>query len=289
MHQLFRNPLWAAQKIQQKTIKDGPGMIRGYCNPHDIQWKSSLDFFANTCPQTKLIVTMRHPVLWFESFYNYRMANGHQWAVGAVGTSPNELIRRGINIKKPNYVNSSTGAFHRFLAILGKTRLDYDEMDLLHGWYDQPSDFRRNNFTEDGSVGENNGRVQDQTRIQNHIFLMDVSQLSDRNTASMEQLGRDLSQFLGLSSPLPKTIPHANSVSSTLERNKESRKKMMNICDIELRPIHDEMMLVARNASAWIRNYFLKSPDVTFSENLVHALEGWNIDPCDAREQKTLK
>ena len=38
-------------------------------SPHDIQYPDTVAFFRNMAPQTKLIVAIRHPVLYFESFF----------------------------------------------------------------------------------------------------------------------------------------------------------------------------------------------------------------------------
>ena len=43
--------------------------VNGYKNPHDIQYATILRFLRNKLPETKLVVTIRHPVRFFESFY----------------------------------------------------------------------------------------------------------------------------------------------------------------------------------------------------------------------------
>ena len=269
----------AARAIQDKTIKFGPGTSRGYCNPHDVQWPGSLDFYTNTCQRTKLVVIVRHPVLWFESFYNYRRIRGEDWSVK--GDGPNDLITRGNN-KKGNYVNSSSGAFHKWLAVLGKTSLNKHEMDLLNGWYNHTDEFRNRTKTIVNGVSQN----ANMTRVENPMFIMDISQLAEKNTTLKQQLNHDLQMFLELSGPLPAELPHSNSGASRLKHNKKREALMMNICDEEMEPIHNEMLLVARNASSWMNQYFLNSPDVSYSGNLRDIIEGWKIDPCIARTIK---
>ena len=272
----FRNPMVAAANIQKKTIKNGPGEKRGYVNPHDIQWPTALDFYTQTCPNTKLVVLIRHPVLWFESFYNYRKLYGDEWAIKG---EPNELIKR-VQPTKGNYVNSASGAFHKWLAVLGKTELNEDEMDLLNGWYNSTDEFR------DKTIDANDDELQWMTKVKNPVFVMDILQLGDKNTTHMQQLSNDLSGFLGLSGPLASEIPHSNSASAGVKRNKKRTNLMIDICDEELKPIHDEMMLVARNASLWINKYFLESSEVSYSGNLKEIVEGWQVDPCIQRSSQ---
>ena len=128
------NPLPTVNKIQTTIIKaGGPGIIRGYENPHDIQWAGSLDFYTNSCPLTKLVVIVRHPILWFESVYNYRKIKGESWAIRG---EPNDLIVRHHDRHwGGTHVNSHNDAFHYWLAVLGKTEFSDEELALLEGWY----------------------------------------------------------------------------------------------------------------------------------------------------------
>jgi len=111
-----------------KIAKSGPGKLRGYENPHDIQWENSANFFRHSCPNTNLIVSLMHPVTWFESFYNYRIIHHEDWSIHG---TPNELITP-LPGPKPVYITSANGAFHRFLAVLGKTPRGDEEVELLN-------------------------------------------------------------------------------------------------------------------------------------------------------------
>lgn len=44
---------------------------RGYKAPNDIRTPSALDSLRTYWPRTKLVIGVRHPVKWFESYYNY--------------------------------------------------------------------------------------------------------------------------------------------------------------------------------------------------------------------------
>jgi len=60
--------------------------------------------------------------------------------------------------------------------------------------------------------------------------------------------------FVGLPTPLANEIPKKNT--------RKRLSGLMDICDSKYEPIHDEMMLIARNASTWIREYFVKICDI---------------------------
>jgi hypothetical protein len=49
---------------------------RGYKAPRDITSVNALRAFGRYFPHTKLIIGVRHPVLWFQSFYNFRVRGG---------------------------------------------------------------------------------------------------------------------------------------------------------------------------------------------------------------------
>jgi hypothetical protein len=57
-------------------LEPGYHYKRGYKAPRDITNANALTAFATYFPTTKLIIGVRHPVLWFQSFYNYRVRGG---------------------------------------------------------------------------------------------------------------------------------------------------------------------------------------------------------------------
>jgi hypothetical protein len=63
--------------VRLYNLKPGRAYKRGYKAPRDLIMGESLQALAKYWPKTKLIVGLRHPVLWFESFYNFRMHNGY--------------------------------------------------------------------------------------------------------------------------------------------------------------------------------------------------------------------
>jgi hypothetical protein len=252
------DPLRIASQIQRLIQQHGPG-VTGYRNPHDLQYDTMLDFFRNTCPMTKQLVTVRHPLLWFESFYNYRKLRNEAWSIKS---EPNNLIGKICN-EDPANVCADTGAFHRYLSKLGKTPLaGREELELLN-------------------VVENHRPTP--PRLSNPIFLLEISQLNDSNETRLAQLGKDIRVYLGLKAPMP-PIPHANSASQLIDGKQKPKRlnETIDICDSQYQPIHSHMMQIARNASSWIREYFLNSTDVVVSsrDHMTSLLESWMTDPC---------
>jgi hypothetical protein len=255
------NPKKVSEGISKIVQKEGPG-VTGYRNPHDIQYPKVLAFHRNTCPRTKHIVTIRHPLLWFESFYNYRNNGKGKWSIK---DEPNKLMGRVCN-RNPAYVCADNGAFHRYLVKLGKTPLDDPgELELLSEFKDE---FVRHPPT-----------------FENPLFLVETSQLNDANATRDTQLRHDIQTYLGLKHPMP-PIPHSNSMAAKLKAKPKRAAKAFNICDPQYEPIHSKMMQVAKDASLWIRNYFLKSSSVTVSSpnHFEELLESWLIDPYEMRE-----
>jgi len=165
------------------------------------------------------------------------------------------------------------GRFHNYLAELGKTSLrSTEELDLLDAdsWGQVPS------------FGQTNFRLKTSStrKLDNPIFLVEVSQLNDDNSTRRDRLNRDLQKFLGLSRPIPVDVPHANHA-------RKISKGHIDICSPNYQIIRDEMLLIARNASIWIRNYFLQSEDVTVSlpEYVDELLRSWFDDPCKYRKE----
>jgi hypothetical protein len=146
--------------------------------------------------------------------------------------------------------------FHVHLDHLGKTaRTTPEELALLGG------DDRRHHGLP---------------RANNRVFLYESSQLHDANATRANQHLLDLQHFLGLSHPL-------SPIGAKGVKRDAVQPGMIDICDAQYKPIRVELMKNAVQASRWIREYFLSSPDVTVSspEYFRRLLEEWMQDPCD--------
>ena len=204
-------------------------------------------YFRRYWSKTVLIVGVRHPIKWFQSFYNFRVRKGHRDM-----PPPEKLI--GQCIEDAQGVCTSRGNFATGLAIFGKTNnSDPHEQSLI--------------------------RVRDKhqwiTRIDNPIFLYHTNQLPvyDQNRTRVDQFMVDIQNYLGLEEPMPE---------AESEFSSREKFKAINICEKEWDPVRAELLLEGRRASRWIRHYFLKSSQVFVSnqDHFEELLKEWELDPC---------
>jgi hypothetical protein len=226
-----------------------PEGIRGYKAPRDIHNPKAIDSFAKHWPETKLVIGLRHPVLWFESFYNYRSRTG-------INLPPAEQLI-GKCISAAYNVCTEEITYHDHLSLLGKTpRTDPAELALLSPL---PKVRRQ------------------QTTLKNHIFLYEITQMHDPN----EQFRKDLQSYLGMKQMIAP-------LQESEELHGDRQPNEIDICEDRYVDLRRELMKIARNSSVWIRSYFLKSADVHTSNQVEFEtlLEKWDADPCESRTAK---
>jgi hypothetical protein len=234
---------------QMYSLPAGSKYKRGYKAPSDIVNAKALDAIAEYFPSCKLVVGLRHPVLWFESFYNFRVGAGYDMPVGS---SIGKCGAAGHNV-----LCTDEARFHLHLNNLGKTnQTSPDEVKLLTPSLSKTS----------------KPKVQP---MRNQVFLYEISQLHDEDETRAYTYRRELGNFLGLKRGL-----------SPIVHRKHSRRNTTNpldICEDQYRPLRKTLMNIARPASEWIRSYFMQSPEVVVSSpdyfNLL--LLDWMEDPCD--------
>ncbi|KAL7462737.1 hypothetical protein ACHAXS_003113 [Conticribra weissflogii] len=231
--------------------------LRGLKCPQDISSDWSMQNYAKYFPRTKLIIGVRHPIMWFESLYNFRVSNvpwkkmlhTSQLTRGCIGGS------QGVCAWRAN--------FHDFLSRLGKTPMTApSERELLFLGLDAL-----------------------QTPV-GPVFLYEVSQLTESDDGGIrsEQFRRDLGNFLGLSTeipPFPK-IDTSGRFDSVPGMKRLTDDGKINICDTEHHKIREVLMQKAKLSSVWIRDYFLQSDDVFVSSRkyFINIIETWMYDPC---------
>ena len=224
---------WEPNNKTDRPIK------RGYKAPNDIR-SPALIYLHQYWPRTKLIVGVRHPVTWFESYYNF---NSRQ---GGHPMGPAENL---IGDKLPDHAR-----FHVHLSRLGKTPLaDPRERELL-------------------GASDNDPPV----RMENPVFLYDVSQPFDAREGRDEIYRKDLQEFLDLTAPLPPIKTR----SKTSSRNYHYA---IDICEEKYRELRAQLVEDGTTAAAWIAEYFLPLADVTVSspQHFQETLNSWSTDPCD--------
>ena len=243
---------------QMYALPEGDHYKRGYKAPRDIHNPRALNAFAKYFPKTKLIVGLRHPVLWFESFYNYRTRNNF--------TLPetDELI--GNCIDTAANVCTEEIRYMDHLSILGKTdRTSPEELALL------------------SPINPKQQRLS--SLFQNEVFLYEISQLDEVDLEMASQYRKDLQQFLGLDEPLSPIEEKLNAWEDSDFRDLE-----IDICDDIHEAVRADLMDIATKSSLWLRKYFVASPDVHVSspQRFNELLEAWMIDPCIERRTNGL-
>lgn len=242
---------------------------------------------SNDFNSTKLIVSIRHPVFWFQSLYNQRL---HQRSRRK--DTSRELRGKEPHLKKKSRKSmpspwdavgckktytqglcTDRAEFHRYLARFAKTAMDTaEELETLrhYGCGDTVPKIKN------CALSDEDGVLKPLAPFGGKIFVIELSQIRARK----DELRRDLSDYLGLD--LPDMSPLSNKGYVFDEA--------IDICDGQYKDIRDVLLMHARRSSRWILDYFLQSPDVLVSsrEYFVETLENWGKDPCDSR-RKTLE
>ena len=209
---------------------------------------------------TRLVMGLRHPVLWFESFYNYRVNNWH----GQPGfnekpiPSPFELTGKG---KHWRDVSVKHARFDIYMKQLAKVSLTEKEMK--------------------GMLNHDNMFPKRMSPNPYKIFMLTMEQIADRNDRRRMKFQEDLQKFLKLRAPLEDfaSLPIRNSSNSTYSER-------INICDKKFASIRFQLVKQGKQASKWVINKFMKSPDVIVSnpEFIKSTIRDWGSDPCKKKE-----
>ena len=234
---------------------------RGFKCPQDMSSDWSLPNYSRTFPNVSLVVGIRHPLAFFQSLYNFRVAT----TPGANILPPDKLT--GMCVRGSLGVCAWRASFADFLSRAGKTPLNTPEERALLPL----------NLT---AVGKGGGV--------GRVFLYELSQLSDDggNSNRSEEFRRDLSAFLGLRGALG-PIPRLGIEDVALYGDgfilEGGGGSLVDRCDEEHGKIRAVLIEKARRSSEWIRNYFLESDEVVVSSRdfLVETLRGWMEDPCE--------
>jgi hypothetical protein len=239
------------QALPHDTSKDR--MPRGLKCPQDLSSDFSLPNYERYFGQTKLIIGIRSPLSFFESFYNFR----------AVNTPWKELLPTSKLAKR--CIPGSLGicgwraSFVDFLYKMGKTEGTLKERELL--------ELKLNRVNHVGDA-----------------FIYELGQLSDTNQTRARQFRQDLARFLGLRGEMP-PIPYVNTIGrfDYIDAWKgEAHKRKINICDDEHSYARRILQDKTERTSKWIREYLLQSNEVFVSsrEHFTAIVAGWMDDPC---------
>ena len=243
----------------------------GYKCPADIREMTALKHLRDYFPNTKLVVGLRHPVWWFQSFYNYRIREERP--------IPGPHDCRGPCEERHIATCTYNAYFHLFLAQMGQTDLTEQERSLLRH-YDVKN--------------QNQPMPYDLTVLDppapHSVFLYDQNQIDGRKVPDVaETFRRDMSAYLGVSPMLPSLqqatqLSYENKTESAEEKRTRQliESKLIDICQPEFDDMRNELVKVGSDAADWILTYYLPLPNVHVSspEYFRKVLEEYKSDPC---------
>lgn len=238
-------------------LSTDPKIKRGVKCPISLRNHRTLSLLTRHSPETKLIVGVRHPVLFFESHYNYRITELYDKNLKAP-IPPIETLTGGNEWRG---VTTRNARFDVFLLQLGKTNMTTMELEELKS-------------VPQMAVVPNSFKV----------FLYSLEQMEDANTTRKQNFQRELESFLDLKHPM--SIGHEN-LNNFVGQN--AHKETIEICDSKYEELRSELVSRGRESQLWLRDKFLKSPDVTVAnrDHFIQILQAWESDPCAARKEPT--
>jgi len=243
---------WPPQHGKQK-------LLRGSKCPRNLETEAIVKY-SNHLPRTKIIMGIRHPILWFQSFWNMQVGRptlkkiNHDPYRLTEPCKPGEACSKGC--RSGQLFCLRRGRFHLTLAALGKTALSKEERKFL-----SPND-------KDG--GENL-KVKN---IRNPIFVY------EQNELSKDYVWDEMAKYLNVAA-----IPHEEYRGS--HGIGKGNRSATNFCEERLDDFRAMMMPYAYELSVWMQDYFIpvaknESSGVTIpNPNAMIALvEEYKKDPC---------
>ncbi|KAL7563196.1 hypothetical protein ACA910_014471 [Epithemia clementina (nom. ined.)] len=216
-------------------------------------------------PRTRLIVGIRHPVLWFQSFWNMQAGNK---LTGSAGNDPYKLTKPCDKaVGKGGCRNDCPGrqlfctqraSFHLPLARLGKTLLTAEERQLLSA----------KTYPNRGGMNLENHN------ISNPIFVYELTELNS------DYVWDEMAKYL----QFPGRIPH-DKYESSHGIHKEFE---LNFCDAIFDNLRAMMMPDSYDLSTWLQNYFIplaRDPNrrdvvIPNPDRFNELVEAYKFDPC---------
>lgn len=199
----------------------------------------------------KVIIGIRHPVLLFQSFYNFRVQNWHTrgWFYHK-GEIPRPESLLGQDMNWGDGVNLNHFRFEQYLSLLMKAPPPSGDW---RGFGDAPP----------------------QRCVPNEVFIYHIDQLGDTDKQRLITFEESLRSFLGLDHPFSPTIKSINVLG---QKHPES----IDICSSSHNHTRSRLMEVAKESSIWIKNHFLLSTSVTVAnrDHFISLLLEFQNDPC---------
>ncbi len=259
------------------------------------------EVFSTYFPNTDFIIGLRHPVKWFNSFYNYRLLKN-------LSPAPlvNELIGSKCEYGLRWKVCTDRAKYALPLAKFGKTEMSPEEVETLVDMVREDDDHYEHKRDSIQKFFEHQNKPS-----MGRIFIYDLDQLADTDQSHLETFAADLTEFLKIDTPL--TIPTRDNRKlkkkpvpegylhytgewgehekwDEFERPRNEKEEArhrhellkIDICDPLYDKVRQELVKEGKQTADWLINYFLQSPDVVVSQRdrLEELIAGYGIDPC---------
>eukprot|EP00588_Corethron_pennatum_P009411 CAMPEP_0194277790 /NCGR_PEP_ID=MMETSP0169-20130528/10014_1 /TAXON_ID=218684 /ORGANISM="Corethron pennatum, Strain L29A3" /LENGTH=401 /DNA_ID=CAMNT_0039021835 /DNA_START=162 /DNA_END=1364 /DNA_ORIENTATION=+ len=212
-----------------------PGKKTAFKCPHLLKHAVAISRLASMYPDAVLLVGVRHPVLFFESFYNFRVTNPwpdpYDWKKWTIHP-PESLIGFANGWMD---LDTDIGRYELTLMQLGKVPLTDADLSLLacKGLSLAPT--------------------------QQRVFVYDLGQVqdadADRGRAFLDAMGK----FVGLETPL-QAMPLVDPKHKTVPPEVEAQK--IDICDQKFDALRTLLLERSKVTATFVLDRFLRSPEV---------------------------
>lgn len=317
----FRNEFSNATELVPGSDKP---MLSGYKSPFELGHQKAMRNLVTLFPDVRMIIALRHPVLQFESLYNYKLRkneklvqppeeyigicheacdeNDSSSSLSSSGSFETIVTRKSSQpcLEEVSFCTGNTN-YHQYLSRLGLTPMNtQEELDLLDhhgmsihrfpGWQKVSSDnnpqswIRSPGYRRDESSHDNSN---------GRLFLMEIGQFDNRvNQTMTDELVADLEDFLGLDrGDIPRFPPREGErpkINYEYPPGREDKK--LDICLDRYKPLREALLENSQKASKWILEYLMdpSNRDVVMVSNIgtfARMVEGWKIDPCTVDEE----
>eukprot|EP00550_Attheya_septentrionalis_P011736 CAMPEP_0198301492 /NCGR_PEP_ID=MMETSP1449-20131203/51829_1 /TAXON_ID=420275 /ORGANISM="Attheya septentrionalis, Strain CCMP2084" /LENGTH=288 /DNA_ID=CAMNT_0044003589 /DNA_START=268 /DNA_END=1131 /DNA_ORIENTATION=+ len=198
-------------------------LIHGIKCPVSLRFPKFLERLEMINENAKLVIGVRHPVLFFQSYYNYRVVSTIKGK-----KLPIPDIRDLVGGSDKAWRGVYTGyKFEDKLMQLGKVHLDVDDMTEL----------AKKNMSLSPTPLK--------------VFLYDVSQLQDPDKSRNSDFRSDLQQFLGIEKKI-EPFGMRNVVA-----NQGNFSEMVDICEDKYKDLRVRLCKQGEKSFHWIRDKFL--------------------------------
>jgi len=302
-----------------KGNKDDEILISGYKSPFELGHGRSLRNLEALFPDVQMILTLRHPVLQFQSLYNYKLRTLPETVppveafVGICGDLCRKEESSSLGQHCLTDVHFCTGGsnYHQYLSRLGFTPMNTpEELDLLDHHQMSIHNFSGTGKTEDrkgnarggrdsddsSSVGRNKNSI-GENKNRGRLFLIEIGQFDNRvNQTMADDVASDLESFLGLDEgDLPRAL-HRNGDKKpkpVYEYPEDRKDRVLDICLEKYKPLRQVLLNTSRQASEWIMKYLLhpSNRDKVVVSNIdifERMLNEWKIDPCSEKDDASI-